>query len=464
MHRLLTEPSLAAFGALLGTGAVKAAIGDVLREARARSRDDAAIPAFEALVGDVRARLAREETRGLVEVLNGTGILLHTNLGRAPLAPAALQAMARIGGGYSNLEFDLESGARGSRYERPAALLREASGAEDGLVVNNCAAAVLLILDTFARGREVIVARNQLLEIGGGFRLPDVLARSGARLVETGTTNKVYLRDFERALGPQTALLLRTHPSNFRMEGFVADVEPRELAALARRAGVPLVEDLGSGALLDLSRFGLPHERTVQEAVADGMDLVAFSGDKLFGGPQAGIIVGRAALVARLRANPLLRALRVDKSTLAALTATLRLYLEPGRLAEIPFYAMLGLSLDALRARGERMRATLRERGIESSVVETQAFAGGGTLPLAPIASLGLRLDAPGDPAARACVACGAAGAGGPDRKRCAALRSAHAPGRARGRNRAPAGELSRCTSSEPPATSITASRRSFAR
>ena len=402
MHRLLTEPSLAAFGALLGTGAVKAAIGDVLREARARSRDDAAIPAFEALVGDVRARLAREETRGLVEVLNGTGILLHTNLGRAPLAPAALQAMARIGGGYSNLEFDLESGARGSRYERPAALLREASGAEDGLVVNNCAAAVLLILDTFARGREVIVARNQLLEIGGGFRLPDVLARSGARLVETGTTNKVYLRDFERALGPQTALLLRTHPSNFRMEGFVADVEPRELAALARRAGVPLVEDLGSGALLDLSRFGLPHERTVQEAVADGMDLVAFSGDKLFGGPQAGIIVGRAALVARLRANPLLRALRVDKSTLAALTATLRLYLEPGRLAEIPFYAMLGLSLDALRARGERMRATLRERGIESSVVETQAFAGGGTLPLAPIASLGLRLDAPGDPERRA--------------------------------------------------------------
>jgi len=398
----MAEPSLAAFGALLGAETVKSTVSDVLREARARSQRGAALPAFDALVAEIRARLSRAEADGLVEVLNGTGILLHTNLGRAPLAAAALEAMARIGAGYSNLEFDLESGARGSRHERVGALLREATGAESSIVVNNCAAAVLLVLDTFARGREVVVARNQLVEIGGGFRLPDVLARSGARLVEVGTTNKVYLRDFERALGAQTALLLRTHASNFTMQGFVADVEPRELAALARRIGVPLLEDLGSGALVDLAPYGLPHERTVRQAVGDGLDLVAFSGDKLLGGPQAGIIAGRAALVARLRANPLLRALRVDKSTLAALAATLRLHLEPGRLREIPFYAMLALSLDELRARAERIRAALAERGIAASVVETQAFAGGGALPLASIASLGLRLDASGDPERRA--------------------------------------------------------------
>jgi L-seryl-tRNA(Ser) seleniumtransferase len=399
---LLAEPSLAAFRALLGPETVKAAIDGVLRETRARSGEGAAIPAIDALVGEIRARLARLEAGGLIEVLNGTGILLHTNLGRAPLAQPALDAMAQIAGGYSNLEFDLESGSRGSRYERVGALLREATGAEDALVVNNCAAAVLLILDTLARGREVVVARNQLIEIGGGFRLPDVLARSGSRLVEVGTTNKVYLHDFERALGPQTALVLRTHPSNFAIAGFTADVAPRELAALARRTGIPLVEDLGSGALLDLKPYGLPHERTARESIQDGFDLVAFSGDKLLGGPQAGIVAGKASAIARLRANPLLRALRVDKATLAALAATLRLHLEPGRLREIPFYAMLALSREELRARAERLRAELEARGVAARVVETQAFAGGGTLPLATVDSIGLRLEGNGDPEARA--------------------------------------------------------------
>ncbi|HMD01441.1 MAG TPA: L-seryl-tRNA(Sec) selenium transferase, partial [Candidatus Baltobacteraceae bacterium] len=377
---------------------------DVLQTARERAREGVgAAPQFEALVGSIRARLANAESQGLCEVLNGTGILLHTNLGRAPLAPEALRAIEAIAGGYSNLEFDLAEGTRGSRYERLGPLLRQATGAEDALVVNNCAAAVLLILDTFARGRDVVVSRNQLIEIGGGFRLPDVLARSGANLVEVGTTNRVYLADFERALGPRTALLLRTHTSNYRVEGFTADVLPADLVALGRRSGVITVEDLGSGALSDLSEYGLPPERSAPAAVADGLDLVAFSGDKLLGGPQAGIIAGRRALVARLRANPLLRALRVDKATLAALAATLRLHLEPGGRERIPLYTMLAQTLEELRARAERLRAVLAQRGIEAHAVTTEAFVGGGTLPLAPIPSLALSLEpAGGDPNALA--------------------------------------------------------------
>ena len=402
MHRLMAEPLLAGFCALLGTGTVKSAVADVLRETRARSDEGGALPAFDALVAEICARLTRVESDGLVEVLNGTGILLHTNFGRAPLARAALDAIERIARGYSNLEFDLDSGTRGSRYERTGALLRETTGAEDALVVNNCAAAVLLILDTFARGREVVIARNQLIEIGGGFRLPDVLARSGARLVEVGTTNKVYVRDFECALGPETALVLRAHASNFAIQGFTADVEPRELAAFARRAGVLLAEDLGSGALVDLAAYGIPHERTVREAIEDGVDLVAFSGDKLLGGPQAGIIAGRAAAIARLRANPLLRALRVDKATLAALAATLQIYLAPERLREIPLYAMLAATPDELRVRAERLRGALEARGVAVSLVATQAFSGGGTLPLASIASIGLRLEGSANPDRRA--------------------------------------------------------------
>ncbi len=346
-----------------------------------------------AVVDDVLTRLAAESHRGLTAVLNGTGILLHTNLGRAPLAREALDAVAELAGGASNLEYDLERGARGSRYDRLGSLLRAATGAEDALVVNNCAAAVLLVLDTFARAadgsaREVIVARNQLVEIGGGFRLPDVLARSGAALVEVGATNKVRLDDYARALTPRTALLLRAHASNFRIEGFTEEVSGAELVALGARAGVPVVEDLGSGALADLRAYGLPHERTVQEAVAEGIDLVAFSGDKLLGGPQAGIVVGRAAAVARLRANPLLRALRVGAAALAALAATLRLHLDPASRERIPFYRMLAMPLDELRARGEALRARLEESDVR--VERSEGYAGGGTLPLAPLESVAL--------------------------------------------------------------------------
>ncbi len=390
VHRFLAEPEVAAFTQLLGPVAVKDAIAAVLADARTNSTAGAGPqPTFTDLIERVTARLARAETDGLIEVINATGILLHTNLGRAPLAAEASAAAARIAGGYSNVEFDVADGVRGSRYDRVGALLRAVTGAADGLLVNNCAAAILLVLDTFAKAREVIVARNELIEIGGGFRLPDVLARSGATLVEVGTTNKVYLRDVERALTVNTALLMRSHPSNYRITGFVASVDGRELAALGKRVGVTTLEDLGTGALVDLRPYGLPHERTVGEAVADGIDLVAFSGDKLLGGPQVGVIVGNRAAIARLRANPLLRALRVDKSTLAAFAATLRLYAVPGELERIPLYRMLGLRVDDLVARA---RAICEALGDVATPTDMTGYVGGGTLPQAPIASAGIAI------------------------------------------------------------------------
>jgi L-seryl-tRNA(Ser) seleniumtransferase len=382
---------LARYAGVLGAGTVKKAIENELDAARALAlREDRALP-YETIRDAIARRLAHSENEGLVPVLNGTGIVLHTNLGRAPLAAEAIDALAQIARGYSNLEFDLEGGTRGSRYERVNDLIRETTGAEDALVVNNCAAAMLLILETLAKDREVVVGRNQLVEIGGGFRLPDVLRRSGATLVEVGTTNRVRLSDYERAVSPKTAVFLRSHASNYRIEGFVEDVAPGELAALGRRVGVPFVEDLGSGALVDLRRFGLAHERTVQEAVADGGELIAFSGDKLLGGPQAGIIVGKRAHIARLRTNPLLRALRVDKGTLAALGATLRLYLSPETVTRIPIYAALAASSAELFERAhalvKRIDAALCARAVES-----EAYAGGGSLPGMTIASVALEL------------------------------------------------------------------------
>ncbi len=361
--------------------------------ALAAARRAETTPDTAAVFDDALARLGDASRDGLTGVLNGTGVLLHTNLGRAPLAREALDAIATTAGGASNVEYDLEAGARGSRYDRVGALLREATGAEASLVVNNCAAAVLLALDTFARApdgsrREVVVARNALIEIGGGFRLPDVLARSGAVLVEVGATNKVRAEDYARALTPRTALLLRVHASNFRIEGFTEDVDGAALVGLGRSAGVPVLEDLGSGALCDLREYGLAHERTVQEAVADGIDAVAFSGDKLLGGPQAGIIVGRTAAITRMRANPLLRALRVGTPTLAALSATLVLHASRASRDRIPFFAMLAAPLDALRARASAIAERLPE--LRLRVADAVAYAGGGTLPLQPIASAAL--------------------------------------------------------------------------
>ena len=330
------------------------------------------------LVAAVAGELAVARTARLRRVLNATGVIVHTNMGRAPLAAAALERVAEVGGSYSNLELELATGQRGSRQEHAAPILARLTGAEAALVVNNCAAAVLLALAALAEGREVVVSRGELVEIGDGFRIPEVLERSGARLVEVGATNRTRAADYERAIGPQTAVLLRVHPSNYRIVGFTERPTLGELAEVARRHGVPLVEDLGSGLLLP---FG--DEPTAGAALAAGADLVCCSGDKLLGGPQAGIVLGRADLIEQLRRHPLQRAVRADKLTLAALEGTLGLYLDPARaLREVPVLRMLTEDIAAVRVRAERLAAA-----VGGEVEETVARAGGGALPLAEVPS-----------------------------------------------------------------------------
>jgi L-seryl-tRNA(Ser) seleniumtransferase len=326
----------------------------------------------------LRAELRALRAPRLRRVLNATGVLVHTNLGRAPLAEHALERVVEAARGYSNLEYELVEGRRGSRQDHVAAALRRLTGAEAALVVNNNAAAVLLALAALAEGREVVVSRGELIEIGDGFRIPDVLARSGARLREVGTTNRTRAADYERAVGPETGALLRVHQSNFRVVGFTEQPSVAELAAVARRHGVPLVDDLGSGVLV-----ALEGEPSARESLAAGADLVCFSGDKLLGGPQAGVVVGRAELVERLRRHPLQRAVRADKLTLAALEGTLALYAEPGRAGqEVPVLRMLGEPAESVRARASRLA-----EAVGGEVEETVARAGGGALPLAEIAS-----------------------------------------------------------------------------
>ena len=329
------------------------------------------------LVDAVLEELARGRRPSLRRVLNATGVLVHTNLGRAPLADAALARVAEVGSGYSNLEYDLERGQRGSRQDHLRSLLRRLTGAEAALVVNNNAAAVLLALAALAEGREVVVSRGELIEIGDGFRIPDVLARSGARLVEVGTTNRTRASDYERAIGPETAILLRVHQSNFRVVGFSEQPRLDELAELARKHDVPLVDDLGSGALAAVG-----DETTPAESLRAGADLVCFSGDKLLGGPQAGIVVGRTKLVERLRRHPLQRALRADKLTLAALEGTLSLALSPETRDRIPVLRMLHEPVEQVRARAERLAEL-----VGGEVEETVARVGGGALPLAELQS-----------------------------------------------------------------------------
>ena len=329
------------------------------------------------LVDAVLSELAGARRPSLRRVLNATGVLVHTNLGRAPLAEAALDRVMEVGAGYSNLEYDLEGGQRGSRQDHLGSLLRRLTDAEAALVVNNNAAAVLLALAALAEGREVVVSRGELIEIGDGFRIPEVLARSGARLVEVGTTNRTRGADYERAIGPETAVLLRVHQSNFRVVGFSEQPELAELAQIARRNGVALVDDLGSGAL---ARVG--DEPTPAESLRAGADLVCFSGDKLLGGPQAGILVGREDLIRRLRRHPLQRALRADKLTLAALEGTLSLALSPETRDRIPVLRMLHEPIEGVRARAERL-ADL----VDGEVEETVARVGGGALPLAELPS-----------------------------------------------------------------------------
>jgi L-seryl-tRNA(Ser) seleniumtransferase len=337
--------------------------------------------------GDLARRLHDElaavRAPSLRRVLNATGVIVHTNLGRAPLAPEALAQVVEAARGYSNLELDLRDGTRGSRQDHVAAILRRLTGAEASLVVNNNAAAMLLALGALAEGREVIVSRGELIEIGDGFRIPDVLVRSGARLVEVGTTNRTRAKDYEKAVRAETALLLRVHQSNFRVVGFTEQPRLEELAAVAQRHGLPLLDDLGSGVLSEL-----PGEPSARESLAAGADLVCFSGDKLLGGPQAGIVVGRVDLVERLRVHPLHRAVRADKLTLAALEGTLRLYLDaPER---IPVLRMLREDGAAVRARAERLAAL-----VGGTVEETVARVGGGALPLAEIQSFACAVEEP---------------------------------------------------------------------
>ncbi len=374
---LLADSRLAAEPRGLALVAVRATLDEARATIRAGGDPGDLVVAALAVLGDARAPSLRR-------VINATGVLVHTNLGRAPLAEAALTQAVEVGRGYSTLEYDLASGARGSRQDHLADIMRRLTGAEAALVVNNNAAAVMLALAALAEGREVLVSRGELIEIGDGFRIPDVLARSGARLVEVGTTNRTRARDYDQAVTEATAAVLRVHQSNFRVVGFTEQPRLEELADVARRHGLPLVDDLGSGALVDLG-----DEPTVRQSLAGGADLVSFSGDKLLGGPQAGIVVGRADLVERLRRHPLQRALRADKLTLAALEGTLALYLDPERArAEIPVLRMLDEPVDAVRARAERLAAATG-----GEVEETVARVGGGALPLAELPSFACALE-----------------------------------------------------------------------
>ncbi len=354
---------------------------EAARDVLARARDEIRAGADPGdLEARVRESLLTVRASSLRRVLNATGVIVHTNLGRAPLAAEALAQVLETARGYSNLELDLCDGVRGSRQDHVAPILRRLTGAEAAIVVNNNAAALLLALAALAEDREVIVSRGELIEIGDGFRIPDVLARSGARLVEVGTTNRTRARDYEEAVGPQTSLLLRVHQSNFRVVGFTELPQLADLAAVARRHGVPLLDDLGSGVLAENGLSQGESEPSARESLAAGADLVCFSGDKLLGGPQAGIVVGRAELVEKLRRHPLHRAVRADKLTLAALEGTLRVYLDaPER---IPVLRMLGEDVAAVRARAERLAALAR-----GSVEETVGRVGGGALPLAELPS-----------------------------------------------------------------------------
>ena len=388
-HRLRRLPSVEELASRLDDlprpQAVRAA-----REAIAARREEL-LGGFPAGVGDVedgsleadaRSRAASATGPSLRPVINATGVIVHTNLGRAPLATAAVEAAGEVGGGYSNLEYDLERGERGSRQAHVEGLVRELSGAEAALVVNNGAAAALLAATALAEGREIVVSRGQLVEIGGSFRVPEVVAASGARLVEVGTTNRTRVVDYERALGPETGALLRVHPSNFRTVGFVEEVAIEELCGLGRRAGVPVIDDAGSGALVEgVALF--EGEPDVRGSVAAGCAVVCFSGDKLLGGPQAGVMAGTEAAIERCRRHPLARALRIGKLSLAALEATLRLLRDPETaVREVPALRMLRAGEEELAERAERICERLVAAGVAATVERAVAKVGGGALPL----------------------------------------------------------------------------------
>jgi L-seryl-tRNA(Ser) seleniumtransferase len=377
-------------------GAPRGLVVDAVREVVARVRDlGAPAPADpDAWAAAVAVRLAEARRPSLRPVINATGVVLHTNLGRAPLARAAVDAIARIAGGYTNLEYDLTAGTRGSRYVHCASLLVELTGAEDALVVNNCAAALVLALDTMSAGREAILSRGELVEIGGSFRVHEIMAKSGARLREVGATNRTHLADYAAAIGPDTGALLKVHRSNFDVVGYTAEASVRELATLAREHDLPIIHDLGSGLLIPLDDIGLSGEPTAREALDAGAHVVVMSGDKLLGGPQAGLVLGGARFIAAMRANPLARSYRVDKLTLAALEATLALYREPAvARREIPTLAMLGAPLSLVRERATRCLGALRDAEVDCAMVDSDASVGAGAFPTATLPSAAIALD-----------------------------------------------------------------------
>jgi L-seryl-tRNA(Ser) seleniumtransferase len=389
LHRPEIETRLGEYGREL----VLFAARSVLDRVRTEIRDTPSVPPIEEIVNRILLFLEEATVTSLRKVINATGVILHTNLGRAPLSRAALDSMIRVGKGYCTLEYDLKEGERSGRAPQVERLLRLLTGAEAALVVNNNAAAVLLALAALAKGKEVLISRSQLVEIGGGFRIPDVLRQSGAKLVEVGTTNRTHRGDYEEAITPRTAMILRAHPSNFRIVGFTAEPGITELAEIGTRSGIPVVDDIGSGALLDTARFGLGHEPMVQESLVSGATLVLFSGDKLLGGPQAGILVGRTELVAKARKHPLARAVRADKLCLAALEATLIHYLRGEAEREIPVWRMIAASVEEL----DRRARLWAQRIGQGEVVDSRSTVGGGSLPeeTLPTRALALAMSKP---------------------------------------------------------------------
>jgi L-seryl-tRNA(Ser) seleniumtransferase len=368
---------IAAFGHALTVDALRESLDD----ARVAIRAGSDAPEADALV-ETAGRKLREWTMPRPHpVINATGVIIHTNLGRAPLSATALEAMRNVSQGYSDLEYDLASGERGQRMSAVEDLLCRVTGAESALVVNNNAGAILLALCAHAAGRQVVISRGQLIEIGGGFRIPEVLMQSGAKLVEVGTTNRTHRRDYESAISENTAAILRAHSSNFRVVGFTAEVSLAEMVEIGRPRGVPVIDDLGSGSLLDTAAYGLVHEPMPQESLAAGAALVCFSGDKLLGGPQAGIAIGEKKYVEPLKRHPLTRALRADKLCLAALSATLTLYLKREAEREIPVWRMISMPPDEIGKRARSWARKLKQAGVETEVIEGRSTVGGGSLP-----------------------------------------------------------------------------------
>ena len=392
VDKLLQTHTAAELISEYGRSLVLEAFRTVLDEARTAylAKDSKPVPPAETLLNLAGSRLSTWTQPTLYPVINATGVILHTNLGRAPLSKATIKAMDMVGRNYSTLEFDMRNGKRGSRLIHAENVLKMITGAEAAVVVNNNASAVMLILSALANRRRVVIARSQLIEIGGGFRIPDVMKQSGAKLVEVGTTNKVHLADYERAIDEEPIkLVMLAHRSNFKIVGFTQEPSLAEIAEASHAAGVPVVDDLGSGTLLNTEQYGLIHERTVQESLDAGADVVSFSGDKLLGGPQAGIIVGRADLLAKIKKHPLARAVRADKVALAGITATLTHYLKDEAEREVPIWRMISTTPETNKARAEVWQQELGQ----GRVVEGRSAVGGGSLPEETLPTFLLQLD-----------------------------------------------------------------------